>query len=155
MSAYRWMTAQALCLVIGSAVASESPDTEALQQQVEATERAFAQTMADRNFDAFVSFLADEAVFFDGDRALRGKAAVAEDWKAYFESPQAPFSWAPETVSVLDSGTLAHSSGPVLGANGVRVAVFNSVWRLEPSGEWKIVFDKGSPVCPPPTAAAD
>ncbi len=128
---------------------ADSPDLDSLRQQVEDTERAFAQTMADRDFDAFVTFLADEAVFFDGDAPLRGKADVAARWKAFFEGPEAPFSWSPETVVVLDSGTLAHSSGPVLGAGGAHVANFNSVWRREPSGEWKVVFDKGSPVCPP------
>jgi hypothetical protein len=33
------------------------------------------------------------------------------------------------------------------------VATFNSIWRLEPSGQWRIVFDKGSRDCPDPAAA--
>jgi len=136
-----------LLLLAGGAVSGE-PAPDLLRQQVEETERAFAQSMADRDFEAFTSFLADEAVFFSGKAPLRGKQAVSDAWQPYFEGPDAPFSWAPELVVVLDSGTLALSSGPVRNPAGTRVATFNSIWRLEPSGEWRIIFDKGSSDCP-------
>jgi ketosteroid isomerase-like protein len=122
-------------------------DPAQLIQQVEATERAFAATMADRDFDAFTSFLSDEAIFFSGDKPLRGKQQIGEAWKPFFQEPGAPFSWAPETVVVLDSGSLALSTGPVLDPDGKHVATFNSVWRLSADGDWRIVFDKGSDVC--------
>jgi hypothetical protein len=61
--------------------------------------------------------------------------------------PGAPFSWEPKTVVVLDSGTLALSSGPVLDPGGKHVGTFNSIWRLGPDGQWQIIFDKGSDVC--------
>ena len=141
-----------LSLAGGADAAEPAPDP--LRQQVEDTERAFAQTMADRDFEAFTSFLSDEAVFFSGDTPLRGKQAVSDAWQPYFEGAEAPFSWAPELVVVLDSGGLALSSGPVRNPAGTRVATFNSVWRLEPSGEWRIVFDKGSSDCPAAAAAS-
>jgi ketosteroid isomerase-like protein len=103
--------------------------------------------MATRDVQAFASYLADEAVFFGGQKALRGKAAVVEGWKPYFEGPKAPFSWEPEVVEVLDSGTLALSSGPVRNPEGRQVGTFNSIWRREADGKWKVVFDKGCPVC--------
>ena len=140
-----------LLLLAGSACAADSLDL--LRQQVEDTERAFAQTMADRDFAAFTSFLSGEAVFFSGDTPLRGKQAVSDAWQAYFDGPEAPFSWAPELVVVLESGALALSSGPVRDPAGTRVATFNSIWRLEPSGDWRIVFDKGSRDCPAPAPA--
>jgi ketosteroid isomerase-like protein len=142
-------TALAVLLLSANALA-QSPGLERLRQQVEDTERAFAQSMADRDHAAFASFLSDEAVFFGATAPLVGKQAVADAWAAYFKQPEAPFSWRPETVVVLASGTLAHSSGPVLNPDGAPVATFNSVWRREPSGEWKIVFDKGSRICPAP-----
>jgi hypothetical protein len=61
----------------------------------------------------------------------------------------APFSWEPDEVEPLPSGTLAHSSGPVRDASGKPVARFNSIWRLEAPGVWRVIFDKGSPL--PPT----
>jgi ketosteroid isomerase-like protein len=114
-----------------------------LESQVAHTERAFAKTMADRDHAAFTSFLAEETVFFTGPKPLRGKAAVAAVWKRFYATPQAPFSWEPEQVQVLDSGTLALSTGPVFDPSGKRVASFTSVWRLEAPGVWRIVFDKG------------
>jgi len=50
----------------------------------------------------------------------------------------------------LDSGTLALSSGPVRDPTGKVVARFNSIWRQEPGGVWRVVFDKGSPLPPQP-----
>lgn len=138
-----------LLLPLAWGLAAADSTTEQARQQVEDTERAFARSMADRDFDAFTSFLADEAVFFSGDMPLRGNQAVSDAWRPYFDGPDAPFSWAPELVVVLESGGLALSSGPVRNPAGERVATFNSIWRLEPSGEWRIVFDKGSRDCPP------
>jgi ketosteroid isomerase-like protein len=82
-----------------------------------------------------------------GGRATRGATQVAERWKAFFDGPQAPFSWAPDTVEVLDSGALAMSSGPVRDPSGKRTGTFNSVWRRESDGKWKIVLDNGCPAC--------
>jgi ketosteroid isomerase-like protein len=139
----------ALCSVffMSNAPASEPTGADELRQQVMDTESAFAQTMAQRDFDGFVSFLSEETVFFSGTTALRGKQAVADTWKSYYEQADAPFSWRPELVEVLDSGTLALSSGPVFDPDGKKVATFNSIWRLEAPGQWRIVFDKGSAAC--------
>ncbi|WP_374355951.1 DUF4440 domain-containing protein [Chitinimonas sp.] len=118
-------------------------DNASLQQQVMETEKAFAKTMADRDFAAFGQFISDEAVF-QGAKVLRGRAAVLAGWKRLYEKPTAPFSWAPESVEVLDSGNLALSRGPVFDPSGRQVGRFNSVWRREASGSWRIVFDFGS-----------
>ena len=121
---------------------------EELQEQVRRTEAAFAKTMAGRDHTAFVSFLAADAIFFSqSGTAFRGAAAIAQAWKPFYEAAQAPFSWTPERVEVLASGTLAISFGPVMDAAGKRVATFTSVWRREPDGSWRIVLDKGCRVC--------
>ena len=136
-----------LSLLIACAVSAQEPDLEQLRQQVEDTERAFASTMSERDHDAFTSFLSDETIFFSGETPLRGKQQVADAWKPYFQEPGAPFSWEPQTVVVLDSGTLALSTGPVRDPDGKQVATFNSIWRPDPDGTWQIIFDKGSSFC--------
>ena len=122
-------------------------DLAALRSEVVATERAFARTMAERDFAAFTSFIADDAVFFSGTKTLRGKAEVAAAWKKLFEKKEAPFSWAPEHVDVLDSGTLALSTGPVQDPAGKLAGTFTSVWRQVAPGTWRIIFDKGDDAC--------
>ena len=136
-----------MSLLMTCAASAQEPDLEQLRQQVEDTERAFASTMSERDHDAFTSFLADETIFFSGETPLHGKQQVADAWKPFFQEPGAPFSWEPQTVVVLDSGTLALSTGPVHDHDGKQVATFNSVWRLEPDGKWQIIFDKGSNTC--------
>ncbi len=120
-----------------------------LEQQVRDVETAFAKTMADRDHQAFSEFLAEEAVFVSKATA-RGREEVAAQWQRFFEAPEAPFSWQPETVEVLKSGTLALSTGPVHDASGKLISRFASIWRLEADGQWRIVFDRGNEVCAGP-----
>ena len=142
----QWRLVALLLALSALPFAARAQSNAELQTQVRERERAFAKTMADRDHAAFVSFLADETVFF-GKSPLRGKKAVAESWKGFYEGPKAPFSWEPDAVEVLDSGRLALSSGPVQDPDGKRVGTFNSVWRREADGQWRIVFDKGCPPC--------
>lgn len=119
-----------------------------VEMEVANVERAFAKSMADRDFTAFTEFLDVDAVFVSGPNVLRGKAQVAAAWKPLFESADAPFSWQPETVIALPSGTLALSTGPVVAPDGKISVYYNSTWRKNAEGEWKIIFDKSQEVCP-------
>jgi ketosteroid isomerase-like protein len=114
-----------------------------LAAQVRAAEMAFAGSMAKRDLQAFASHVADEAVFYGTKEVFTGKSAVVAGWKRYFEGPRAPFSWEPATVDVLESGTLAHSSGPVRDPDGKQIGTFNSIWRRDADGRWRVIFDKG------------
>ena len=144
----RWIRVIAgLCLGMAALGAGAAPTNAELKQQVTDTERAFAATMKARDHAAFSAFLSDEAVFFMGAGPLHGKQAVAEAWKRFYEKPAAPFSWEPDEVEVLASGTLAISGGPVYDPGGKLISRFSSVWRQEAPGKWRIVFDRGSPVC--------
>ena len=124
-----------------------APDLAALRAEVVATERAFARTMADRDFAAFSAFIAEDAVFFSGTKTLRGKAEVVAAWKRLYEKKDPPFSWAPEHVEVQDSGLLALSTGPVRDPAGKLAGTFTSVWRQVAPGTWRIIFDKGDDAC--------
>ncbi len=149
--------AAVLVLTLGvpaAAMAADGPGNAELATQLRVAEEAFARTMADRDHAAFVSFLAEEAVFFGRSSDLRGRDAVAAAWKPHFEGTAAPFSWRPEVAAVLDSGSLGLTSGPVFAPDGKRIGTFNSVWRRSPDGSWKIVFDRGCPDCECPPAAA-
>lgn len=136
------------CLALALAgTPAQAATTEELAKEVRAAETAFAASMASRDLAAFSSHLATEAVFFGSQSVQRGKEAVLARWKLFFEGPRAPFSWGPETVEVLESGMLGFSSGPVFDPEGKRVGTFNSVWRKEADGRWRIIFDKGCPPC--------
>jgi uncharacterized protein (TIGR02246 family) len=121
--------------------------TDGPTEQVRRAETAFARTMAERNPAAFATFLSEEALFVSPTRVLRGSQEVAAGWKRFFEGTEAPFSWEPDQVQVLNSGTLALSSGPVRDKSGKRIGTFNSIWRKEQDGKWKVLIDHGCPPC--------
>lgn len=143
------LSVAALAAALGAAPAAAATNEE-LCRQVREAETAFAKSMAARDHAAFISFLADEVLFFSRTDVLRGRTAVADGWKAFFADADAPFSWEPEQVEVLETGSLAISSGPVRDPDGRVIATFNSIWRLEPDGRWRVIFDKACPVCEPP-----
>ncbi len=136
----------ALALLVCAPALAAAESLETLAAKVRAREVAFAKTMADRDHAAFATFVSEDAVFV-GRTVLRGRPAVAEGWKGYFEGPKAPFSWQPERVEVAGSGTIALSTGPVLDPDGRRTGTFSSTWRLEKDGEWRVVLDNGCPPC--------
>lgn len=117
-----------------------------LADQVRATEIAFARTLADRDVKKFRSMIAPDVIWL-ADVPLRGPDQVVRNWQKFFDAATPPFSWAPEIVEVQDGGKLALSTGPVFNPEGKKVGMFTSIWRREPSGEWKIIFDRGGPVC--------
>ena len=142
-----WRHAAAALVLLTAAVSVQAQpapvDVDALTRQVMDTERAFARSMAERRHADFTALLSEQAVFFGSKQVHRGKAAVAAAWKGFFDGPDAPFSWEPDQVQVLADGTLAHSSGPVRDPAGKVFARFNSIWRQEAPGVWRIVFDQG------------
>jgi ketosteroid isomerase-like protein len=142
----------AFALLLGACATTPGPvNVDALADEVRAAEAAFAKTMADRDHAAFSTFLADDAIFVNGRDPIRGKQAIAADWKRFFEGP-APFSWRPETVVVLEDGSLAQTKGPVHDPSGKLIAEFRSTWRQQSPGVWRIVFDDGACACAPPPA---
>jgi ketosteroid isomerase-like protein len=135
-----------LLVALTQPLLAQTPRAE-LTRQVFAAESSFAATLANRDAAAFATFVAPDAVFFGREGATRGREAVVESWRPLFDGPSAPFSWKPATVEVLESGTLALSSGPVLDPSGHQTGTFNSIWRRDPGGGWRVVFDKGCPGC--------
>jgi ketosteroid isomerase-like protein len=132
----------AASLAVGAGCAQSS--LESRRDEVFAAERAFARSMAERDFAAFGRYVAEDCVFF-ADTALRGRDAVLAAWKPLFDGPQAPFSWEPDQVEVLASGDLALSTGLVKNPAGAVTARFNSIWQRQSDGRWLVIFDKGGP----------
>jgi ketosteroid isomerase-like protein len=139
----RWLAASAALLMALSSGAQ--PSLDARRAEVFVAERAFARSMADRDFAAFGRYVAEGSVFFSGSTPLRGRETVLAAWQPFFAGPGAPFSWEPDQVEVLASGELALSTGLVKNPEGVVTARFNSIWQRQPDGRWLVIFDKGGP----------
>ena len=142
MRVLRALLLVAATLVVATAAAQSS--VESRRAEVFSAERAFARSMAERDFTAFGRYIAEDCVFF-GQAALHGREAVLAAWKPFFDGAQAPFSWEPDQVEVLASGDLALSTGLVKDPAGAVTARFNSIWQRQADGRWQVIFDKGGP----------
>jgi ketosteroid isomerase-like protein len=76
-----------------------------------------------------------------------GRAVVVARWAALFKNPQAPFSWAPDAVTVAADGRSAISTGPVRNPDGKMISRFTSLWRKDPDGHWRVSADQGVDAC--------
>ena len=130
-----------------AALPSET-DLAATVAEVKAAENAFAKSMADRRFDHFSDFVAEDAVF-NGREVQIGRAAVLKTWKAYFDAAKPPFSWAPDAVAPTADLHHAISTGLVHDAAGKLIGRFTTIWRKDTDGHWRAVADQGVGVdCP-------
>ena len=105
------------------------------------TEIAFAKAFADRDAAKFFSYVADDAHFLSARGVLNGKPEIVKRWSEFFKGKQAPFSWRPERVVVVNDGKLGLSTGPVFDSDGVQVGIFSSIWEKQVDGSWKVKFD--------------
>ena len=63
----------------------KSRSTKDLHTMVEETERAFADTMAQRDFEKFKTFISEEAVFFSGRNTVTWQAADSRCLGRFFQ----------------------------------------------------------------------
>ena len=128
-----------------------------LTDNVRCREIGFSKSVESKDLELFKSFLDDDARFVSNS-ILRGPEEVAEDWSVFMTEDGPRIKWRPQIVEVLKNGELALSRGPykytAANEEGVDVdywGTFNSIWRLNDDGEWRVVFDAGSPASSAPS----
>jgi len=118
-------------------------------------EQAFAKVAGEKGVrDAFLEFLADESLVFTPGPAP-GKLF-------YKNRPALPIklSWAPEFADMSAAGDLGYTSGPYEISKTAAdppssYGHFNSLWRLQKDGSWKVEVDLGVPHDKPKVSVAD
>lgn len=141
----------ATLIAAGFASAAADPAVE-----VRCRETAFSRSAETRDLDAFRTFLDADARFV-GATVLRGPAEIEAAWQVFFSAEGPEIRWRPQFVEVLEDGALALTRGPYRtisrlpdGEAVEQWGTFNSVWRLNDDGKWRVVFDAGSPAASPP-----
>lgn len=137
------------CLLAGCAFADVAND-------VRCQEIGFSKSAEQRDMNAFRAFIDADARFVSNS-TLRGVDNIVEAWSVFFADDGPTIKWRPQIVEVLENGRLALSRGPYRvnskDAEGNPVenwGTFNSVWRLNDDGQWRVVFDAGSPAADEP-----
>ena len=120
-----------------------------LADEVHCREIGFSQSIENKDIEAFKSFLDADARFIS-NRARRGVDEIAEGWSNFTRADGPSIRWRPIYVEVLDDGKLALSRGiyEIIGkaedgSETRSYGSFNSVWRLNDDGVWRVVFDAG------------
>jgi ketosteroid isomerase-like protein len=154
----RLLAAMAACaLLAGSPAAADDPaaldadSREHLAEQVRRAELAFAATVAERRPEAFGAMVADDAVFLGArGEVARGRDEVIAAWQGLFAAEAPEFRWHPEIVELSGDGTLGLTRGPwtmrghdARGEPVERRGTFTSIWRRQPDGAWRVIFDAG------------
>lgn len=74
-----------------------------------------------------------------------------QGWSDFFETNGPTLTWTPRRAQVIGAGDVGVSSGSAVfrarGADGSvreRRSEYLTVWRKQPDGTWKVVFDTGS-----------
>jgi ketosteroid isomerase-like protein len=143
-------TLSIVCLTMTAALCfgqakSENP---ALSSLVEA-ERSFARTSLEIGARAsFMKFFADDAVVFRPG-PVRYKEAM-KDVPPPANPLETVLQWEPLYADVSASGDLGYTTGPAVWTDHSPTkkppyyGYYFSVWKKQPSGEWKVAFDIGT-----------
>lgn len=130
-----------------------------LQNDLRCREIAFSQSVENKNLELFKSFI-DSDARFAGKSVLKGPNEIASAWQLFFSDDGPAIMWRPKFVEILEDGTLALTRGPYrmnttdTDGNAVEQwGTFNSVWRKNADGKWRVVFDAGSDAREPPDEA--
>lgn len=147
------MPAILLALLIHLAATPQDPE-----QQLLAADRAFAKATAERRLDGWMEFMAADVARLEkiGAKFIKGKEAVKKADSVLFANPKRCLVWEP-----VDAHHFAdHKSGVTTGryrvitqeSDGKEVTLSQGAyvtgWRKEPSGQWKVIFDTGTPDIP-------
>ena len=125
-----------------------------------AADRAFDAATAEKKFEGFSSFLADNASTLRADQpVLRGKAAVQGAWKPLLENKAISLRWQPISAEISKSKDLGYTVGSYTvtrtdekGNAIMATGKYLTIWRLQSDGSWKVEFDTGVPDSDPATA---
>jgi len=119
------------------------------KQEIEKAEKDFAQMAADKGIAEAFYFFADSnaTIRRQKDTLIHGKEAI----KIFYSTPfyqKATVKWSPDFVAASMDGDMGYtygkyvwsstdSTGKAISFNGV----FHTVWKKQPDGSWKYVWD--------------
>ena len=147
-----------LILALGVLLSTSHSFADAVND-VRCAEIAFSQSVETMDREAFAALVDKDARFVSGHSRVRhGRDAVVEAWSGFFDDDSQTIVWRPIVTEVVESADIALSRGPFLlrgteddGTPWESWGFFNSVWRLNDDGKWRVVFDAGNPSDRPPT----
>ena len=132
-----------------AATPAQDIDVKAEGEKLMRISRAWAQTVAQGDFEAALEYWADDAVVMTpGQPPIRGKEAIRAYVEGASKIPGFRITWEPLEAHVSSSGDLAYllerNEVSMNDAAGKPVTEHNkvvTVWRKQSDGSWKNVVD--------------
>ena len=125
-------------------------DIEKWKQEIVNTEKEFAD-MARRDGipKAFINFADENAVLMRNNTLIIGKESLKSSFgKQDQGSGNVSLTWTPDFVDVSASGDLGYTYGKYkysvtdsLGNVVLDTGIFHTVWKRQPDGSWRFVWD--------------
>ena len=126
-----------------------------LENALLAADRAFAKSAAERGLDGWMDFMADDAARLGtlGGKFIKGKEQIRKADVALFADPKRRLVWEPVDAHIHADHQSGLTSGRYQviskGADGKETVLSKGAyftgWRKQPGGQWKVIFDAGSP----------
>ena len=137
-------------LILALVVLAGSSAHADLADDVRCREVGFSKSAEARDAVSFKSFIDFDARFV-GNSVSRGPSSITEAWSVFLTNGGPAIKWRPQFVELLEDESLALTRGPyrmiTTDENGVETehwGTFNSIWRLNDDGVWRVVFDAGN-----------
>ena len=131
---------------------AQTPDLRAAAREIIKSDAAFAQSVAGKNREKFLTFIAEATTFNGGTpEEIHGRDAVMKEWSDFFLPDGPTLTWTPIKGEVIGAGNVGYTTGRSVfrrkGTDGKvteRRGEYVTVWRKQADGTWKVVFDAGS-----------
>jgi len=109
---------------------------------VAAADASFSEATARDGIRAFAEFIAADFRTVEPDGSVSERAALLNDWSKLLSTPGTTIHWRP-ILSGADKalGWTAGVYESTASGGDVRSGRYVTIWRLEPDGQWKVVFD--------------
>lgn len=124
-------------------------DIEKWKKEILQTEADFAKMAEEEGIpEAFLFYADEDAVLLRSNKLVKGKKAIAENYKDRQNKNNISLTWKPDFVEVSAAGDLAYTYGEYeykiidsMGLENTSTGVFHTVWRRQEDGSWKYVWD--------------
>ena len=138
----------ALLLAAGPLAAQAAPGEEALMR----ADREFAGAVAARGLEGWMEHFTDDAVRIRWrDPSVRGLEEIRKFDAQLFADPAVTLHWEPVEAGLYRGGQLGWTRGRSEvrersggATNVVQRGSYLTIWRLEPSGQWRVIMDTGT-----------
>ncbi|MFS4494616.1 YybH family protein [Maribacter sp. 2308TA10-17] len=127
---------------------SHTKDVEKWKAEIRAVEKKFNDLAQEKGLAiAFETYAAPKGVIRKGGKVIQGPKAIG-DWYRNDSRPGETLTWKPDFIDVSSSGDLAYTYGGYVfttidstGAKKENTGTFHTVWKRQPDGNWKFVWD--------------